>query len=63
MGIVGFFRIYAADIGYDFVFYAEQDITSRKYVEQLKGFEKAVFQKLYAGKFSKKLYKLYEFKK
>ena len=34
-----------------------------KYFDELKGIEKILFKKLYAGNFSKKLYKLYEFKK
>ena len=42
-------------------FVREHDITPIKYIEQLKGFEKHLFKKLYAGKFSKKLYKIYEF--
>ena len=43
-------------------FIKEHDITPIKYIEELKGFEKGLFKKLYAGKFSKKLYKIYEFK-
>lgn len=34
-----------------------------KYINELRGFEKMFFKKMYAGKFSKKLYKLYELKK
>ena len=41
----------------------EQDMTPQKYVEQLKGTEKFIFKKLYAGGFAKKLYRLYEYKK
>lgn len=33
------------------------------YINELRGIEKFIFKKLYAGKLSKKLYKLYEFKK
>jgi len=33
------------------------------YIEELHGIEKYIFKKIYAGNFSKKLYKLYEFKK
>ena len=47
----------------DFVFLNELTITPQKYIDELKGFEKRIFKKLYAGNFSKKLYKLYEFKK
>jgi predicted PP-loop superfamily ATPase len=34
-----------------------------KCIEELNGLEKIIFRKLYAGNLSKKLYKLYEFKK
>ena len=44
-------------------FIKEHDMTPLKYIEELKGFEKILFKKLYAGKFSKKLYKIYEFEK
>ena len=47
----------------DFIFNQQLLITPQRYIDELKGFEKKVFQKLYAGNFSKKLYKLYEFKK
>ena len=33
------------------------------YIEELHGIEKYIFKKIYAGNFSKKLYKLYEFKR
>lgn len=45
------------------VFKKEHEMTPTKYIEELKGLEKFVFKKLYAGKLSKKLYKLYEFEK
>ena len=38
-------------------------MTPDKYIDELQGFEKFIFKKLYAGKLSKKLYKLYEFEK
>lgn len=44
-------------------FLKQHIIIPQKYIDELKGFEKFVFSKLYAGKFSKKLYKLYEFRK
>lgn len=47
----------------DFLFVAERDIVPKKYVNELKGFEKFVFGKLYAGGLSKKLYRLFEYKK
>ena len=47
----------------DFLFQKEHNITPENYINELKGFEKKIFEKLYAGDFSKKLYKLYEYKK
>ncbi|MBR4420405.1 MAG: class I SAM-dependent methyltransferase [Clostridia bacterium] len=44
-------------------FLQELDMTPEKYINELNGFEKRVFKKLYAGRFAKKLYKLYEYKK
>ena len=46
-----------------FIFVKEHDMTPKKYIDELKGFEKFIFSKLYAGGFSKKLYRLYEYKK
>ena len=46
-----------------FKFHAEQEITPISYIDRLQGIEKKIFTKLYAGKFAKTLYKLYEFKK
>lgn len=34
-----------------------------KYIDELRGAEKAIFKKLYAGKFAKTLYRLYEYRK
>lgn len=42
-------------------FIKEHTMIPQKYVKELKGFEKFIFAKLYAGKFSKKLYRLYEY--
>ena len=36
-------------------------MTPEKLIEQLQGAEKRIFQKLYAGNFSRKLYRLYEY--
>ena len=44
-------------------FVKEKEIVPSKYFDELKGIEKTLFKKLYAGNFSKKLYKLYVFKK
>ena len=39
----------------------EHEMTPQKFIDELVGMEKFIFQKLYAGNMSKKLYKLYEF--
>ena len=38
-------------------------MTPQKYIDELQGAEKFIFSKLYAGNTSKKLYRLYEYKK
>jgi hypothetical protein len=38
-------------------------MTPKKYVDELRGAERFIFEKLYAGGFSKKLYRLYEYGK
>ena len=42
-------------------FKSELDMTPKKYIDELKGTEKFIFEKLYSGKFARKLYKLYEY--
>ena len=42
-------------------FSKELEMTPKRYIQQLKSFEKVVFQTLYAGGLSKKLYKLYTY--
>ena len=44
-------------------FVSEHSMTPDRYIDQLKGAERSIFKKLYAGPFSKKLYRLYEYKK
>ena len=44
-------------------FVKEHAMTPQKYIDELQGAEKFVFEKLYAGNFSKKLYRLFEYKK
>lgn len=44
-------------------FVKEYSMTPKKYVDELRGAERFVFEKLYAGGFSKKLYRLYEYGK
>lgn len=41
----------------------EHTMIPQKYIDELKGFDRLVFAKLYAGSFSKKLYRLFEYKK
>ena len=44
-------------------FVKEHTMIPYKYIDELKGFERFVFAKLYAGSISKKLYRLYEYQK
>ena len=44
-------------------FAKEHTMIPQKYIEELKGFERCIFSKLYAGGVSKKLYRLYEYQK
>ena len=44
-------------------FVKEHTMIPQKYIDELKGFERLIFAKLYAGGFSKKLYRLFEYKK
>ncbi|MBR4960879.1 MAG: class I SAM-dependent methyltransferase [Clostridia bacterium] len=46
-----------------FAFVKEHSMTPQSLIEQLSGMEKYIFKKLYAGKFSEKLYRLYEYRK
>ena len=46
-----------------FTFVKEHTMIPQKHIDELKGFEKFVFAKLYAGGFSKKLYRLFEYAK
>ena len=46
-----------------FTYVKEHSMTPQKYIDALTGMEKYIFEKLYAGSLSKKLYRLYEFKK
>ena len=65
---VGVTKVYGIDnpqayeIG-EFVFAKEHTMIPQKYIDVLKGFERFIFAKLYAGGFSKKLYRLFEYKK
>ena len=44
-------------------FVKEHTMIPQKYIDKLKGFERFIFAKLYAGGLSKKLYRLFEYKK
>jgi len=46
-----------------FFFVKEHTMIPQKYIDELKGFERFIFAKLYAGGFSKRLYRLFEYKK
>lgn len=46
-----------------FVYVKEHVMIPQKYIDELSGLEKFIFRKLYAGNFSKKLYRLFEYKK
>ena len=65
---VGVTEVYGTDDPETFsstelVFAEEHTMTPQKYIDELKGLERFVFAKLYAGGFSKKLYRLFEYKK
>ena len=47
----------------DFSFVREHPMTPARYIDRLHGAEKVIFRKLYAGSFSKKLYRLFEYRK
>ena len=47
----------------NFVFVKEYSMTPQKYIDVLSGPEKWIFEKLYAGSFSQKLYRLFAYKK
>ena len=44
-------------------FAKEHTMIPEKYIDELKGVERFIFARLYAGSFSKKLYRLFEYKK
>ena len=47
----------------EFVYVKEHVMIPQKYIDALTGIEKYIFGKLYAGSFSKKLYRLFEYRK
>lgn len=65
---VGVSEVYGTDDpkeleGDGLTYVAEHNMTPEKYIDQLSGLEKFIFKKLYAGSFSKKLYRLFEYEK
>ena len=65
---VGVSEVYGIDTPQDYqgnelTFVKEHEMTPQKYIDELNGAEKYIFAKLYAGSMSKKLYRLYEYKK
>ena len=65
---VGVSEVYGIDEPRDYqneklAFVKEREMTPKKYIDELKGLEKLFFAKLYAGSFSKKLYRLFEYEK
>ena len=46
----------------NFTFLKEHNMTPDTLINELKGLEKFIFKKLYGGKFSKKIYRLFEYK-
>ena len=47
----------------NFLYVREHSMIPQKFIDELSGMEKYIFRKLYAGNFSKKLYRLFEFQK
>ena len=64
---VGVTEVYGIESPKDYesaelVFVTEHSMTPQKYINELKGLEKMIFAKLYAGSLSKKLYRLLEYR-
>lgn len=65
---VGVTEVYGIDDPKDYLceelaFVKEHTMIPQKQIDELKGTERFIFAKLYAGSFSKKLYRLFEYKK
>ena len=45
------------------VFVREHSMTPKQYINELKGVERLIFRKLFAGSFAKRLYRLFEYQK
>ena len=64
---VGVLRVYGVDQPEVFeaegiAFVREHEMTPQKQIDELQGMEKRIFAKLYAGGFSRKLYRLFEYR-
>ncbi|MBR3973862.1 MAG: class I SAM-dependent methyltransferase [Oscillospiraceae bacterium] len=46
-----------------FAFVKEHSMTPHRYIDELQSIEKRIFERLYAGNFAKKLYRLFEYRK
>ena len=46
-----------------YIFKKEHCMTPQKYIDELQGIEKTIYQNLFAGKIAKSMYRMYEFKK
>ena len=53
---------YTLEEGTGLSYVKEHDMTPDTLVNELSGMEKAIFKKVFAGSFSKKMYRMYEFK-
>lgn len=65
---VGVTKVYGIDdpelVQYgDLAFVKEHNMTPQNLIDELSGVEKCIFKKIYAGNFSKKLYRLFEYRK
>ena len=65
---VGVTEVYGVDDprtyqSYKFTFVKEHTMIPKEYVNELKGAERFIFSRLYAGSFSKRLYRLFEYAK
>jgi hypothetical protein len=65
---VGATKVYGIDTPHAYqserlAFVKEHSMTPQTYINELKGFDRQVFSRIYAGSFSKKLYRLYSYKK
>ena len=65
---VGVTKVYGLDDpllaeGGGIVFVKEHEMTPKRYIDELDGIEKRIFGKLYAGRMSAKLYRLFEYRK